>query len=69
MQVLRGADKLAGAVRSALTLGTFAGLLGMLIVFYLLCVPERRRRASGDEYPAVSAYLGTFRCLLSQQTR
>ena len=36
MQVLRGADKLAGAVRSALTLGTFAGLLGMLIVFYLL---------------------------------
>ena len=26
MQVLRGADKLAGAVRSALTLGTFAGL-------------------------------------------
>ena len=36
MQVLRGADKLAGAVRSALTLGTFAGILGMLIVFYLL---------------------------------
>ena len=33
---LRGADKLAGAVRSALTLGTFAGLLGMLIVFYML---------------------------------
>ena len=36
MQVLRCADKLAGAVRSALTLSTFAGLFGMLIVFYLV---------------------------------
>lgn len=36
MQVLRCADKLAGAVRSALTLGAFAGICGMLIVFYLV---------------------------------
>ena len=36
MQVLRCADKLAGAVRSALTLSTFAGLFGILIVFYLV---------------------------------
>ena len=36
MQVLRCADKLAGAVRSALTLSTVAGLFGMLIVFYLV---------------------------------
>lgn len=36
MQVLRSADKLAGAVRASLTLGTFAGVCGMLIVFYLV---------------------------------
>ena len=36
VQVLRCADKLAGAVRSALTLGAFAGICGMLIVFYLV---------------------------------
>lgn len=36
VQVLRCADKLAGAVRSNLTLGTFAGICGMLIVFYLV---------------------------------
>ena len=36
LQVLRCADKLAGAVRSALTLGAFAGICGMLIVFYLV---------------------------------
>ncbi len=36
MRVLRSADKLAGAVRSALTLGAFAGICGMLIVFYLV---------------------------------
>lgn len=36
MQVLRCADKLAGAVRSALTLGAFAGVCGMLIVAYLV---------------------------------
>ena len=36
MQVLRCADKLAGAVRSLLTLGAFAGIFGMLIVFYLV---------------------------------
>ena len=36
MQVLRCADKLAGAVRSVLTLGAFAGICGMLIVFYLV---------------------------------
>ena len=36
MQVLRCADKLAGAVRSALTLGAFAGICGMRIVFYLV---------------------------------
>ncbi|MDO4271151.1 MAG: hypothetical protein Q4C72_09560 [Eubacteriales bacterium] len=36
IQVLRCADKLAGAVRSALTLGAFAGICGMLIVFYLV---------------------------------
>ena len=36
MQVLRCADKLAGAVRSLLTLGAFAGICGMLIVFYLV---------------------------------
>ena len=36
MQVLRCADKLAGAVRSALTLGAFAGICGMLIVAYLV---------------------------------
>lgn len=34
--VLRAADKLAGAVRSCITLGAFAGVCGMLIVFYLL---------------------------------
>lgn len=37
MQVLRCADKLAGAVRSNLTLSAFAGVCGMLIVFYLVC--------------------------------
>lgn len=36
VQVLRCADKLAGAVRSALTLGAFAGVCGMLIVAYLV---------------------------------
>lgn len=36
VQVLRCADKLAGAVRSALTLGAFAGICGMLIVAYLV---------------------------------
>lgn len=36
VQVLRCADKLAGAVRSSLTLGAFAGIGGMLIVFYLV---------------------------------
>ena len=36
MQVLRCADKLAGAVRSSLTLGAFAGICGMLIVAYLV---------------------------------
>ena len=36
MQVLRCADKLAGAVRSSLTLGAFAGVCGMLIVAYLV---------------------------------
>lgn len=36
MQVLRSADKLAGAVRSCITLGAFAGVAGMLIVFYLV---------------------------------
>lgn len=36
MQALRCADKLAGAVRSALILGTFAGICGMAIVFYLV---------------------------------
>lgn len=36
VQVLRCADKLAGAVRSALTLGVFAGICGMLIVAYLV---------------------------------
>ncbi len=36
LQVLRCADKLAGSVRSALTLGAFAGICGMLIVFYLV---------------------------------
>ncbi|MGI6181741.1 MAG: hypothetical protein ACOYIE_06650 [Agathobaculum sp.] len=36
VQVLRCADKLAGAVRSNLTLGAFAGICGMLIVFYLV---------------------------------
>lgn len=36
MQVLRGADKLAGATRSNITLGAFAGICGMLIVFYLV---------------------------------
>lgn len=36
LQVLRYADKLAGAVRSALTLGAFAGICGMLIVAYLV---------------------------------
>lgn len=36
VQVLRCADKLAGAVRSNVVLGTFAGVCGMLIVFYLL---------------------------------
>lgn len=36
VQVLRSADKLAGAVRSCLVLGAFAGIAGMLIVFYLV---------------------------------
>lgn len=36
VQVLRCADKLAGAVRSCLTLGAFAGICGLLIVFYLV---------------------------------
>ncbi len=36
VQVLRCADKLAGAVRSNLTLSAFAGICGMLIVFYLV---------------------------------
>ena len=36
MQVLRCADKLAGAVRSSLTLGAFAGVCGMLMVAYLV---------------------------------
>ncbi len=36
MSVLRCADKLAGSVRSALTLSAVAGLCGMGIVFYLV---------------------------------
>jgi len=36
VQVLRFADKLAGAVRSNLTIGAFAGICGILIVFYLV---------------------------------
>ena len=36
INVLRGADKLVGSVRSALILGAFSGICGMLIVFYLL---------------------------------
>ncbi len=36
MQVLRCADKLAGAVRSAITLSAVAGIGGMAIVFYLV---------------------------------
>lgn len=36
MDVLKCADKLAGAVRSALTLSTVAGVGGMAIVFYLV---------------------------------
>jgi len=36
INVLRGADKLVGAVRSALILGAFSGISGMIIVFYLL---------------------------------
>lgn len=36
INVLRGANKLAGAVRSALILGAFSGICGMTIVFYLL---------------------------------
>lgn len=36
VQVLKAADKLAGAVRSNLVLGAFAGICGMLIVFYML---------------------------------
>ncbi len=36
MKVLRYADKLAGAVRSALTLSAVAGIFGMAIVFYLV---------------------------------
>lgn len=35
IRVLRSADKLAGTVRSNLLLGAFAGICGMLIVFYL----------------------------------
>lgn len=36
INVLRGADKLVGAVRSALILGAFSGVCGTAIVFYLL---------------------------------
>lgn len=36
VKVLKAADKLAGAVRSNLVLGAFAGICGMLIVFYML---------------------------------
>lgn len=36
LQVLRCADKLAGAVRSALTLSTCAGVGGMLLAFYMV---------------------------------
>ena len=68
MQVLRGADKLAGAVRSALTLGTFAGLLGMLIVFYLLY------QNAADALPVMNIllyqliwYIPVF--IITQQTR
>ena len=68
MQVLRGADKLAGAVRSALTLGTFAGILGMLIVFYLLY------QNAADALPVMNLllyqliwYIPVF--IITQQTR
>lgn len=36
IDVLRYADKLAGSVRSNITLGTFSGICGILIVFYLI---------------------------------
>lgn len=36
INVLRGANKLVGSVRSALVLGAFSGVSGILIVFYLL---------------------------------
>ena len=68
MQVLRSADKLAGAVRSALTLGTFSGLFGMLIVFYLL------HQNAVDALPVMNLllyqliwYVPAF--IISQQTR
>ena len=61
-------DKLAGAVRSALTLGTFAGLLGMLIVFYLLY------QNAADALPVMNIllyqliwYIPVF--IITQQTR
>ena len=57
-----------GRVRSALTLGTFAGLLGMLIVFYLLY------QNAADALPVMNIllyqliwYIPVF--IITQQTR
>lgn len=67
MQVLRCADKLAGAVRSALTLSTFAGLFGMLIVFYL--VFQNQAAALPYSICCCTCSSGTFRYLSSISRR